>query len=221
MRWVRDGEKLGSAELRWASADESVAVVASVGPVRGLAASLRGDSLIVALRRSNLYVSGAVPGGDGADARLVRFLVEPWRLDLGWAREALARATVEPCEEGYRLIGASESDPGRPLTLVVSTRGEPVSLSIPVGEGPEERVEVRFGKPRRYAAGRLPRWVEWNWERSQARLSIDRHWAADPDLRFAFRPAAEDSVFTLDQPRGRAILRALFDLPAPSGREGP
>lgn len=217
--WTRDGKKLGTADLRWASAEESVAVVASVGPVRGLAASLRGDSLGVALRRSNLYVSGAITGGDGSDARLLRFLVEPWKLGSGWARGALARANVEPCDGGYCLIGAPEEDPGRPLRLVVNARAEPVSLSVPVREGSKERVEVRYGKFRRYAAGRLPRWVEWSWGTSRARISIDAHWAADRGLRLSFRPDAEDTVYTLEQPRGRAILRAFFDLP--EGEESP
>jgi hypothetical protein len=211
--WIRDGKKLGSADLRWASAEEGVAVVASVGPVRGLAAALRGDSLAVALRRTNLYISGAINGGGGSDARLLRFLVEPWRLGRGWARGALARAHVEPCDGGYCLIGAPEEDPRRLLRLVVNARAEPVSFSVPVREGSDERVEVRYGKLRRYAAGRLPRWVEWSWGNSRARISIDAHWAADPGLRLWFRPDAEDTVYTLEQPRGRAILRAFFDLP--------
>jgi len=185
-----------------------------VGPVRGLAASLRGDSLAIALRRSDLFVTGAIRDRDGADARLLRFLVEPWRLRTGWAREALARARVEPCEEGYCLTGAPETDSGRPLRLVVDAAGEPVSLSLrPRPERPE-RIAVRFGKGRRYAAGRLPRWVEWTWSGSRARLSIDRHMAAGPGLKLSFHPDSEDSVYTLEDPRGREILRSLFDLPA-------
>lgn len=213
MSWVREGKRLGSAELRWASAGESIAVVASVGPVRGLAASLRGDSLAVALRRSNLFVKGAVRDREGADARLLRFLVEPWRFGAGWARDALARAEVEPCSEGYCLTGAPERDPDRPLRLVVSPKGDPLSLSVRPRSGHAERIEVRFGKPRRYAAGQLPRWVEWSWSGSRARLSIESHSEAGPGLKLSLRPDPGDSVYTLKQPRGREILRSLFDLP--------
>jgi hypothetical protein len=211
--WVRDGQRLGSALLRWASAGESVAAVASVGPVRGLAASLRGESLTVALRHSNLYLAGALTGADGGDARLLRFLVEPWRLGAGWAREALARASVEACEGGYCLSGAPPGDPERRLLLVVDSRGEPVSLTIRALPEAEEPIQVRYGSPRRYAAGRLPRWVEWRWNRSRARLSIDTHSAAGPGLRLGFRPDAEDTLFDIGDPRGRAILRDLFGLP--------
>jgi hypothetical protein len=124
---------------------------------------------------------------------------------------------VAPCDEGYCLTGAPESDPDRPIRLVVNARGEPLSFSVRPRRGDAERVEIRYGKPRRYAAGQLPRWVEWRWSGSRARLSIESHAAAGPGLKLSFRPDAEDTVYTLKGRRGRAILRSLFDLPDGEG----
>lgn len=204
--------------MRWVSVAESMAVVGSVGPVRALTGSLRGDSLLLNLRRSDLAVIGALSGAGIEDPPLLRFLLEPWRFGAPGMRGAIARAGVAPEGEGWRFhggLGEGAAGGGRSFTLRLGSRVEPVSLAVRFGPHDGDTLLVRYGASRRYAAGRLPRWVEWSWGASRARLTIERHvpWrGAGP--RTDLRPEPGDSVLTLDEPRGRAVLRDLLGVGA-------
>ena len=96
---TRRGRKLGSAEVRWVSVADSVAIVGSVGPVRALAGSLRGDSLLLDLYRSDVAIAGTLTGAGVEEPGLLRFLLEPWRFNARAIRAPLERARVEPTAE--------------------------------------------------------------------------------------------------------------------------
>ena len=205
------------------SVAESVAVVGSAGPVRAVVGALRGDSLLLDFRRSDLALVGAVGRAEDRDAELLRFLLEPWRFEVPLLRESIGRAESEPAGNGWRLRGALGAGGGghRRFLLTLAPRGEPLSLALRLGPGESDTLLVRYGAPSRYAAGRLPRWVEWSWGDTRARLTIERHVAWEgPSPRTGFRPEPGDTVVPLDGPRGRAVLRDLFGIGESGEGEG-
>jgi hypothetical protein len=210
----RDGKGLGSADVRWVSVAESMAVVGSVGPVRAVAGSLRGDSLLLDLRRSDVAVAGPLRGAGIEDPPLLRFLLEPWRFGAPGFRGALERAGVEPDGDGWRLHGALDDGAGGEgrFVLRLGEHAEPVALHVRFGPEAGDTVQVRYGAPRRQASGRIPRWVEWSWGPSRARLDIERHvaWTGATAPRTGLRPDPGDTLLALDGPRGRALLRDLL-----------
>ena len=199
------------------SIEESLAVVGSVGPVRALTGSLRGDSLLLDLRRSDVAVAGPLSGAGIEDPPLLRFLLEPWRFGAPGIRGAIERARVEPDGDGWRLHGGLGGDSAgtRSFALRLGSRGEPLAMLVRFGPDAKDTLRVLYGAPRRQASGRIPRWVEWSWGPSRARLSIERHvdWTgAGP--RTDLRPEPGDTLLALDAPRGRALLRDLLGVDA-------
>ncbi len=211
---VREGRRAGSADIRWVSVAESIAVIASVGPMRVMQGSLRGDSVAMALRHSDLGVTGALEPAGFGDAKIARFLLEPWRFGGPAMRDPILRAAIEQVEKGYRLHGRLvPGDSSRRFELLLSTGGEARALTLVLGRNARGTLHVRYGKPRTFAAGILPRWIEWSWGRSRARLDVETHTAVDPArVRLAFRAEPGDTLLALDDPRGRALLRRLFGL---------
>jgi hypothetical protein len=219
--FVRGGRRAGSAEVRWVSVAESLAVVASVGPVRVMQGTLRGDSVALALRHADLEVSGALGSAGIGSARIARFLFEPWRFGGPAMRDALVRAEIDPLEDGFRLRGElAPEDSSRRFELRLSPRGDPRSLTLVLGLSAGDTLSVRYGKPRTYAAGILPRWVEWSWGRNRARLEVETHSSVEPSrVRLAVRPEPGDTLLALEDPRGRRLLKRLFGLG--DGEEAP
>lgn len=196
------------------SVAESLAVVASVGPVRLMQGSLRGDLVVLALRHADLEVSGSLGSAGIGSARIARFLLEPWRFGGPAMRGALQRAEIDPVEDGFRLRGElAPEDSSRRFELRLSSRGDPRSLTLVLGRDAGDTLSVRYGKPRTYAAGVLPRWVEWSWGRSRARLEVDTHSSVDPSrVHLSVRAEPGDTLLALEDPRGRSLLRRLFGL---------
>jgi len=207
----RAGKGAGSARVRWAANQESLAVVGYVGPSRALDASLQGDSLLIVIRHYDVGVKGFLRREEGLDGRLLRFLATPWDFGTARVRSALEHAAIEPAGAGWRFQGALEE--GARFTLELSDRGEPRSLSIrAAGENPLE-IRVRYGAERNYPAGRIPGWIEWSFSGSVVLLTIEDFASADP-AKIRYRPALEPewSLFALEEPQGRALVRWLLGL---------
>lgn len=202
----------GSFEARWGSLGESLVVVGYAGPVRALDASLLGDSIFVAIRPRELGVTGLVRPEDGLGADGVRFLLRPWDFSAPWMREALERAAVEPIEEGWRLRGEGRTEGGDvSVTLDLSSRGEPRHLTLARVGASRFRGDVRYGALRRYAAGRVPRWIEWSREDARVRLDVrDLDPLPGGALRLLPPPPADWRVVSVNDPDGREILGRLI-----------
>lgn len=198
----------------WAAVAESLVAVAYVGPVRALDASLFGDSLYLALRRYDLGLAGPVSPEAGLGARGLRFLARPWRFDAPWIREALERASVEPTSDGWRITGSLEGAGGpRAFALEVNRGLDPKRLRIGRAKEAETEIEIRYGPPRRFSSGSLPRWIEWTRGDTRARLEIEDHARAKAtQLRHPPPAKPEWTMVALDDPRGRDLLRRLLGI---------
>ncbi len=207
---VRRADKgSGSARVRWAANAESVAVVGYVGPSRALDASLRGDSLYLAIRHYDLGVAGSLRPEEGIDAPLLRFLAMPWDFSAGWVRGALEHAAIDESGRGWRLQGTL----GAGFALELTERGEPLDLAIRrAGEG-GDLIRVRYGPGRSYEAGRIPSWIEWSFSGSVVTLKIEDYAPVDASkIRYATTPEEEWTILTLDSPNGKALVRWLLGI---------
>ncbi len=208
--------KRGRAGLntRWASSAESVVVVAYVGPVRTLDATVLGDSVYVAIRPYDLGLAGPIPSDEGLAARGLRFLVRPWDFSAPWIRDALERADVQPAEEGWRVAGTLEGPLGaHPFTLELNRKSEPALLRIQRATDERTLVSVRYGPMRRFESGRVPRWIEWVHGEARVRLEIEEHARVKPSQLRRLPPAREEwTILALDDPRGRDLLRRLLGI---------
>lgn len=212
----RGAKRQGTLDLRWASVAESVVVIGYAGPVRAMDATLLGDSIYVALRPMDVGLAGLVPRDHGLGARGLRFLTRPWDFSSAWVREAIERTSVEPVEKGWRLSGTFDSDSGaHPYALELDSKGAPRRLRIGRAGVEGTLIIVRYGPPRSYRGGRLPRWIEWERGPSLLRLVIDQYARASPG-RFRHAPAADPEwdVMTLDDPRSRDLLRRFLGVGA-------
>ena len=211
----------GSFEARWGSAGESLVVIGYAGPVRILDASLLGDSLFIGVRREDFGVAGLVRPSEGVGSDAIRFLLRPWDFGAPWVREALERAAVEPVKEGWRLRGEGESASGPiSFSLDISAQGEPRRLELS-GRGADRPLAVvRYGPLRGYAAGRYPRWIEWNRGKARVRLDV-REVGPLPDGRLRLLPPApaEWRIVALDDPEGRSLVKRLIGDETDSGQE--
>ncbi|MBI4364878.1 MAG: hypothetical protein HY568_05550, partial [Candidatus Latescibacteria bacterium] len=142
----RPGERRAGARARWAAEGESVAVAGYLGPARVLDASLRGDSIYVALRHYGLGVLGPLRPDEGISGPLLRFVATPWDWSAPWIRAALMRASVERAGEGWIFRGglslddslaAPGGDPaqGRPperyrFTVELTSKGAPSRCTL-------------------------------------------------------------------------------------------
>ena len=207
----RAGKGGGSARVRWAANQESLAVIGYVGPSRALDASLRGSELLVLLRHYDVGVSGALRREEGLDGRLLRFLATPWDFSLPWVRDALEHAAIEPAGAGWRFRGAIEE--GGRFTFELSERGEPRSLSIRAAGENGSEIGVRYGPERNYTAGRIPGWIEWSFSGSVVLLTIEDLAPVDAS-KIRYRPAIEPEwrMLALDDPDGRALVRWLLGM---------
>jgi hypothetical protein len=183
--------------------------------------SLRGDSLLLVLRRYGMGVTGTLSGADGVDGRTLRFAATPWDFSAPPERRALERSSVTASGEGWKLtgiLGAGDMIGGshRPyyrFALVLSERGEPRSLAI--GHDGEERdlIAVRYGPERNYTAGRIPSWIEWSFSGSVVTLQVEDHAPADPDkIRYGISIQPEWTILSLDEPAGRKLIAWLLGL---------
>jgi hypothetical protein len=211
---ARVGDRGGSFQARWGSAGESLVVVGYAGPVRALDASLLGDSLYVGIRPQDLGVAGIVRSEAGLGGEAVRFVLRPWSFGAPWMRDAIERAGVEPRDDGWRLRGdAAPGGNSMTFTLDLSAGGEPRALTLVRADetGDADPVRIRYGGLRGYAAGRFPRWVEW--ERGDAHVRLDLR-DVDPlpggTLRLLPPPPQEWRVVSLDDPEGRELLGRLL-----------
>lgn len=212
----RGDQGRGGARARWGANAESLAVVAYVGPARVLDASLKADSLFLVIRRYGAGVAGTLRGDDSVDGRVLRFAATPWDFSADWVRRALERAEIQESGEGWRLAGALDAGgegSGRRFVLVLSRRGEPLSLALS-GEGAGgDLIRVRYGPERRFAAGRIPGWIEWSFSGSVVTLRVEDHAPADPaKVRYAPPPEAGWTILSLDSPDGRSLVRWLLGL---------
>ena len=219
----RPGERRGGARVRWASSGDSLALIGYVGPSRVLDAALLRDSLYVGLRPWRTAVSGPVSGQEGLDARLLRFAVEPWDFGAAWLRGEVERAAFEPSAEGWICRGAFPvaatpgADPAANVpfrfALEVTSKGEPGRFTFRREGETREILSIRYGSKRRFAAGSIPRWIEWSFSGTVIRLELEELAPVDPTkLRCAPPPPADWTTLRLDEPRGRSLVRWLVGL---------
>lgn len=213
---LRHGEtREGTLDVRWASDAESIVVVGYVGPVRALDATLLGDSLFVALRPMELGLAGPVLAEEGLGPQGLRFLARPWDFSPPWIRSAVEHGTVEPWGDGWRVAGVLVGESAIPFGLELSAKGEPSRLRIGTPGGRGTLVTVRYGAPRSYQGGSLPRSIEWERGLSIVRLAIDEYARLKP-ARLRHSPPADPEwmVLSLDDPRSRALLRRFLGIGA-------
>ena len=210
---VRSGSE-GRAGLntRWAARAESVVVVAYVGPVRALDATVLGESVYVALRTYDVGLAGLVRAEDGIGAEGLRFLTRPWEFGSPWIRDAIERAEVEPLEKGWRLRGELESGSGpRPFRLDLNRKLEPTALLIQRERSGGNQVSIRYGPIRRFDTGRVPRWIEWSHADTRVRLDIEEIGRLNSGPLRRVPPAKDGwTILGLDDPRGRDLLRRFL-----------
>jgi len=220
----RPGERRGGARARWASVDDSVALIGYVGPSRALDAALLGDSLYFGLRPWRIGVSGPVRGREGLDARLLHFVVKPWEFGRSWLRSEVERAAFEPSGEGWicrgaipaadPAVGDSGSETPFRFALELSSKGALSRLTIRREGESREILAIRYGAERRFRAGWVPRWIEWSFSGTVIRLAIEDVAPVDPaKVRYAPAPSADWTTVGLDEPRGRSLVRRLLGLP--------
>lgn len=222
----RGDEGRGGARARWGTSAESLAVVGYVGPVRVLDASLKGDSLFLAIRRYGMGVAGRLRGEEGIDGRVLRFAATPWDFSAGWVRRALEHAAVHESGAGWRLTGSLDArggtgaggegaaaPEGYRFAFDLSQRGEPESLTLRRAGEDRDLIRVRYGPERRFQAGRIPGWIEWSFSGSVVTLKIEDHAPADPaKVRYAPPAEAGWTILSLDSPGGRSLIRWLLGL---------
>lgn len=208
----RGSEGRGGARARWGGSAEILSVAGYVGPARVFDGSLRGDSLLLVLRRYGMGVTGNLSAQEGVDGRTLRFAATPWDFSAPRVKSALERAAVTPTGEGWKLAGVLGAGDYR-FALVLSERGEPRSLAI--GRDGEERdlIAVRYGPERNYTAGRIPSWIEWSFSGSVVTLQVEDHAPADPDkIRYGTSIQPEWTILSLDGPAGRNLIAWLLGL---------
>jgi hypothetical protein len=155
-------------------------------------------------------VAGTLDGEEGIEGKVLRFAATPWDFSPSWIRRALERAEVSESGAGWRLEGPLEN---YRFVLDLSPRGEPLRLTLRrPGEG-SERIAMRYGPERRYPAGRIPSWIEWSFSGSVVTLKVEDHAPADP-AKIRYAPPAESgwTIFSLDDPGGRSLVRWLLGL---------
>jgi hypothetical protein len=183
--------------------------------------SLRGDSLLLVIRRYGMGVSGALSGREGLDGPILRFAATPWDFSAPRIRRALERAAVTATGEGWKLeglLGAGDlaGDSHRPyyrFALTLSERGEPRSLAIGHDGATRDLIAVRYGPEQAYAAGRIPRWIEWSFSGSVVTLRVEDHAPADPGkIRYGTSIEPGWTILSLDEPAGENLVRWLLGL---------
>ncbi|MBI4364128.1 MAG: hypothetical protein HY568_01735, partial [Candidatus Latescibacteria bacterium] len=147
-----------------------------------------------------------------------------------WIRAALMRASVEPAGEGWIVRGglslddflaAPGGDPaqGRPperyrFTVELTSKGAPSRCTLRREEDSQDLVSIAYGPERRFEGGRFPRWVEWSYSGSVAKLTVEE---LSPVGRGRIRyPTSTDpkwTIWTLDEPQGKEFTRWLLGLP--------
>jgi hypothetical protein len=208
----RGSEGRGGARARWGAGAEILSVAGYVGPARVLDGSLRGDSLLLVLRRYGMGVTGNLSGQEGVDGRTLRFAATPWDFSAPAVRRALERAAVTAAAGGWKLTGAMESGSYR-FTLALSERGEPLSLAIRRDGDERDGISVRYGPERNYTAGRIPSWIEWSFSGSVVTLQVEDHAPADPEkIRYGTSIQPEWTILSLDEPAGRNLIAWLLGL---------
>lgn len=216
----RGGQSEGAMEVRWATEADSLVVIGYVGPVRALDASYLGDSLYVALRPMDLGLSGSTLGDEGLGAAGLRFLARPWDYSPEWIRRSIEHGAVEAAGEGWRVAGAlADQTPrlqsSRPLyfSLELSATGDPKRLRIGAGGSDRTLVTIRYGDPKSYRGGSVPRWVEWERGSSVVHLEISEYARPGPSRLRHVPPAdPEWTMLSLDDPRSRALLRRFLGI---------
>ena len=210
---VRSGKE-GRAGLntRWAFRAESVVVVAYVGPVRALDATVLGESVYVALRTYDVGLAGPVREEDGLGPRGLRFITRPWDFGADWIRHAIERAEIEAIESGWRLTGALESAGGlRPFRLDLNRKLEPAALLIQREPSGGTLISIKYGPMRRFDAGRAPKWIEWSHGDTRVRLDVEEVGRLKSGALRRVPPAHDDwTILGLQDPRGRDLLSRFF-----------
>jgi hypothetical protein len=188
-------------------------VAGYVGPARVLDGSLRGDSLLVVLRRYGLGVAGALSTGRGVDGRTLRFAATPWDFSEPRVRRALERAAVTATGEGWKLEGILGAGDLYRFALGLSERGEPRTLTIRKDGDGSDLIAVRYGPERNYTAGRIPSWIEWSFSGSVVTLQVEDHAAADPEkIRYGTSIQPDWTILSLDEPAGQHLVAWLLGL---------
>ena len=182
-----------------------------VGPAHVFDGSLRGDSLLLMLRRYGIGVRGDLSIRDGVDGRMLRFAATPWDFSLPGVRRALEHGAVTASGAGWKLEGVVGA--GYRFGLTLSERGEPLSLGIRRDGDARDLIAVRYGPERNYAAGRIPSWIEWSFSGSVVTLQVEDHAPADPEkVRRGMRIEPEWTILSLDEPDGQRLVRWLLGL---------
>ncbi len=210
----RGDEGRGKARVRWASNADSLAVVGYAGPSRALDGVLKGDSLYLVIRHYGIGVAGSLRSQSDVDPRLLAFLVRPWDFHVPWIREAIERATLHESDKGWLFSGILAFRPRSEtygFSLEINPLGEPVRLVLRSGAETRERISIRYGRVRRFEAGRIPSWIEWKFSGSLVRLEIEDYAPVDPS-KVRYAPPAESGwmIHSLDAPEGRALVRWLL-----------
>jgi hypothetical protein len=200
-------------DVRWATEMESLVIVGYVGPIRALDATLLGDSVFVALRPLDLGLAGPVLEDDALGPDGVRFLARPWNFSAPWIRSAIEHGTVESWGDGWRVAGVLVTHAARPFGLELNANGEPSLLRIGGEGGRGTWVTIRYGEPRSYRGGSLPRWIEWERGGATVRLAIDDYARPKPS-RLRHTPPADPewTMLSLGDPRSRALLRRFLGI---------
>ncbi|HLQ65839.1 MAG TPA: hypothetical protein VK123_01250, partial [Candidatus Limnocylindrales bacterium] len=123
--------------------------------------------------------------------------------------------TVEPWGDGWRIAGVLIGEGTSPFSLELGAKGAPLRLRIGGSGGRGTLVTIRYGEPRSYRGGSMPRWVEWDRGPSTVRLAIDEYSRPRPSrLRHSPPADPEWTLLSLDDPRSRALLRRFLSIGA-------
>ena len=161
----------------------------------------------------DLGLTGSVLEREGLGPRGLRFVARPWDFSPDWIRTAIARGTVEPSGDGWRIAGRFTGEGTHPFRLELNAKGEPVLLTFGASGGQGTLVTVRYGAPKSYRGGTLPRFVEWERGPAVVRLDVDEYARPAPSRLRHVPPADPDwTLLSLDDPRSRALLRRFLGI---------
>jgi hypothetical protein len=213
----------GSFEARWGASGDSLVVIGYSGPVRVLDATMLRDSILVAIRPKDFGVAGVLRPSDGFGVEGLRFLLRPWEFDTPWMREALERAEAEPAGDGWRFRGTASTGAGDVrFTLDLTSRGAPSRLELVRAGDAAGAASVRYGKPRGFAAGAYPRWIEWSRHDARVRLDLrDVDRLPAEGLRLLPGPPAECRVVSLTDPEGQDFIQRILGSAGEPGSRSP
>jgi hypothetical protein len=118
-----------------------------------------------------------------------------------------------------RVTGIFRTERANPFQLELNESGEPSVLQIGRPSARGTLVTVRYGSPKKFQGGSVPRWIEWQHGPSTVRLDVDTYARPKPS-RLRHPPPADPewTMLTLDDSRSRALLLRFLGIGAETER---